>query len=131
MRLLKNRLVPLAVVTAGVLAAGCSDVNNTIDRAQACLEAPKIMTELVADIANLTNDPQAMDKAIDDAASKLNGVADTASNTTLKEASDQLATTLTGITVNDVNDTVDAAQKVGTEATAYAQKVAQACGGGG
>ncbi|TDD46418.1 hypothetical protein E1286_20770 [Nonomuraea terrae] len=131
MRLLKNLLVPLAVVTAGVLAAGCSDVNNTIDRAQACLEAPKIMTELVADIANLTNDPQAMDKAIDDAASKLNGVADTASNTTLKEASDQLATTLTGITVNDVNDTVDAAQKVGTEATAYAQKVAQACGGGG
>jgi hypothetical protein len=131
MRLLKNRLVPLAVVTAGVLAAGCSDVNNTIDRAQACLEAPKIMTELVADIANLTNDPQAMDKAIDDAATKLNDVADTASNTTLKEASDNLATTLTGITVQDANDAVDAAQKVGTEATAYAQQVAQACGGGG
>ncbi|GAA3099193.1 hypothetical protein [Nonomuraea salmonea] len=68
-----------------------------------------------------------MDKAIDDAAAKLNDVADSAANTTLKEASDSLAATLTGITVNDVNDAVDAAQKVATESADYVNQVAQAC----
>ncbi|WP_043631222.1 hypothetical protein [Nonomuraea candida] len=130
MRHLKSRFVPLALFASCVLAAGCSDVNNTIDRAQACLEAPKIVTELGTQIAGLTNDPQAMEKAIDDAAGKLNGVADQAANTTLKEATDSMAATLTGITVNDVNDAVDAVQKVGTESAAYVKEVAQACGGG-
>ncbi|MET8867132.1 hypothetical protein ABZW11_29670 [Nonomuraea sp. NPDC004580] len=127
MRSLRSRFVPLALFASCVLAAGCSDVNNTIDKAQACIEAPKIVTELGAQVTKLTDDPQAMDKAIDDAAAKLNGVADSAANTTLKEASDSLAATLTGITVNDVNDAVDAAQKVATESADYVNKVAQAC----
>jgi hypothetical protein len=124
---LKSRFLPLALFAAGVLAAGCSEVNNTIDKAQACLEAPKIITELGADIAKLTNDPQAMDKAIDDAAGKLSTMADQAANTTLKEATDGMATTLTSINVKDVNDAVDAVQKISTESAAYVEKVAQAC----
>ncbi|MEV0821369.1 hypothetical protein [Nonomuraea rubra] len=127
MRHLKSRFLPLALFAAGVLAAGCSEVNSTIDKAQACLEAPKIITELGAEISKLTNDPQAMDKAIDDAAGKLNNMADQAANTTLKEATDSMATTLTGITVQDANDAVDAVQKVTTEGAAYVEKVAQAC----
>ncbi|MCF6475062.1 hypothetical protein FAF44_42835 [Nonomuraea sp. MG754425] len=124
---LKSRFLPLALFVAGVLAAGCGEVNNTIDKAQACLEAPKIITELGAELSRLTNDPQAMDKAIDDAAAKLGGVADQAANTTLKEASDKMAGTLTSINVNDVNDAVDAVQKVTSESAAYVEKVAQAC----
>ncbi|GAA3706678.1 hypothetical protein GCM10022224_085250 [Nonomuraea antimicrobica] len=127
MRHLKSRFVPLALFASAAFAAGCSDVNNTIDKAQACLEAPKIIADLGTQIASLTNDPQAMDKALDDAAAKLNGVADTAANTTLKEASDSMASTLTGITLNDVNDAVDAVQKVTAEGAAYVEKVAQAC----
>jgi hypothetical protein len=54
-------------------------------------------------------------------------VADKAANTTLKEASDDLAKTLSGINVTNVNDAVDAAQKVTTESAAYVEKVAKAC----
>ena len=127
MRHLKSRYVPLAAFALCVFAAGCGEVNNTIDKAQACLEAPKIITDLGAQITKLTDDPQAMDKALDDAATKLNGVADKAANTTLKEASDDLAKTLSGINVTNVNDAVDAAQKVTTESAAYVEKVAKAC----
>ncbi len=123
----RSRFVPLALFASCVLAAGCSEVNSTIDKAQACLEAPKIVAELGAEIAKLTNDPQAMDKALDDAATKLNDVADKAANTTIKEASDNLAATLSGITVKDANDAVDAVQKVGADGAAYVEKITQAC----
>ncbi|MGI5288717.1 hypothetical protein ACQEVF_35970 [Nonomuraea polychroma] len=129
MRLHKSRYVPLAAFALCIAAAGCGEVNQTIDKAQACLEAPKIVSELGGQIAQLTNDPQAMDKALDDAAAKLNDVADKAANTTIKEASDDFAKTLSGITVNDANDAVDAAQKVTTEGAAYVEKVTKACTG--
>ncbi|MEV0345845.1 hypothetical protein AB0H88_08760 [Nonomuraea sp. NPDC050680] len=129
MRRLKSRFVPLAAFPMFVFAAGCGEVNNTIDKAQSCLEAPKIVTELGAKLADLKNDPQAMEKALDDSAAKLNDVADKAANTTLKQASDDLATTLSGINVKDVNGAVDAVQKVGSETAAYLEKVAKACGG--
>ncbi|MFI7133801.1 hypothetical protein ACIBQ1_49555 [Nonomuraea sp. NPDC050153] len=129
MRLLKSRLVPLAAFAVCVFAAGCGEVNSTIDKAQACLEAPKIVADLGAQLKTLADDPKAMDKALDDAATKLNDVADKAANTTIKEASDDLAKTLGGINVNDVNDAVDATQKVLTESAAYAEKVAKACTG--
>ncbi|MFG3436437.1 hypothetical protein ACGF0J_04245 [Nonomuraea sp. NPDC047897] len=127
MRRFQSRFVPLAASALLVLAAGCAEVNSTIDKAQACLEAPKIITELGAEIAKYQNDPQAMDKAIDDAAGKLNEVADKASNTTLKEATDNLATTLGDINVTNVNDAVDAAQKVTTDTAAYLDRIRQAC----
>ncbi|NUT09465.1 MAG: hypothetical protein HOQ38_03235 [Nonomuraea sp.] len=127
MRLIKSRYVPLALFALGVFAAGCGEVNNTIDKAQACLEAPKIVTDLAAQVKNLTDDPKAMEQALDDAAGKLNDVADKAANTTLKQASEDLAKTLSGIDVNDVNGAVDAAQKVGTETADYVAQVAKAC----
>jgi methyl-accepting chemotaxis protein len=129
MRRLTSRFLPLAAFGVFVLAAGCGEVNNTIDKAQSCLEAPKIVTQLTADLARFKDDPKAMDKALDEGAAKLNDVADKASNTTLKEASDDLAKTLGSIDVNDVNDAVNAVQKVGTETAAYLEKVAKACGG--
>ncbi|MFG1943013.1 hypothetical protein [Nonomuraea sp. NPDC048826] len=126
-----RRFAPLVVVPAFVLAVtGCSEVNSTIDRAQACLEAPKIITELTTKLTQLTDDPQAMEKALDDTAAKLNDLADEAANTTIKEASDKLATTLAGINVKDVNDAVDAVQQVGSETAAYVQQVTEACAGG-
>ncbi|MEV1240905.1 hypothetical protein ACIBO2_46715 [Nonomuraea sp. NPDC050022] len=129
MRRLKSQFVPLAAFTMFVFAAGCGEVNNTIDKAQSCLEAPKIVTELGAKLTELKDDPKAMEKALDDSAAKLNEVADKAANTTLKQASDDLAKTLSGINVNNVNDAVDAVQKVGSETAAYLEKVAKACGG--
>ncbi|MCP2350056.1 hypothetical protein [Nonomuraea roseoviolacea] len=129
MRPFTTRISALAAVAAlAVTAAGCAEVNNTIDKTQACLEAPKIVADLGSEIARLKDDPQAMDKALDDAGKKLNEVADKAANTTLKEATDDLASTLRGIDVKDVNDAVDAVQKVGTDTAAYLKKVAEACG---
>ncbi|MER6951685.1 hypothetical protein ABT294_47475 [Nonomuraea sp. NPDC000554] len=122
---LTRRFAPLIAFAAFTLAAGCGEVNNTIDKAQACLEAPKIVTQLGTEITKLKDDPKAMDKAIDDAATKLNDVADKAANTTLKQASEDLARTLSEI---DVNNAIDSAQKVGTETAAYLEKVAKACG---
>ncbi|WP_049562892.1 hypothetical protein [Nonomuraea sp. SBT364] len=127
---LRSRFVPLLAFSAFVFAAGCGEVNDTIDRAQACLEAPKIIGELTAQLGSLVNDPQAMEKALDGTAAKLNEVADSAANTTIKEASDNLATTLSGLNVQSANDAVDAVQKVGTDAAAYVQKVSSACTGG-
>ncbi|MGN9844659.1 hypothetical protein ACTMTI_41685 [Nonomuraea sp. H19] len=129
MRLHKSRFVPLAIFALAVFAAGCGEVNSTIDKAQACLEAPKIVTELGTQVTKLTGDPQAMDKALDDAAAKLNDVADKAANTTIKEASDDLAKTLSGISVTNANEALDAAQKVATDSAAYVEKVTKACTG--
>lgn len=126
-----RRFASLAAVPALVLVmAGCAEVNDTVDRAQACLEAPKIVTELTSKLADLANDPQAMEKALDDTAAKLNDLADKAANTTIKEASDNLATTLKNIDVQNVNDAVDAVQKVGTDTAAYVKRVAEACASG-
>ncbi|MGW0805481.1 hypothetical protein [Nonomuraea sp. NPDC002799] len=127
MRLTKSRFLPLAVFAVCVFAAGCGEVNQTIDKAQACLEAPKIVADLGAQISKLTNDPAAMDKALDDTAAELGTLADKASNTTLKEATDNLAATLSGLTVKDAGDAVDAAQKVATDSAAYLEQVAKAC----
>jgi hypothetical protein len=126
-----RRFASLAVVPALALAlTGCAEINGTIDRAQACLEAPKIITELTGQLTQLVNDPQAMEKALDDSAAKLNELADKAANTTIKEASDSLAETLSRIDVKTVNDAVDAAQKVGTETAAYIKQVTEACAEG-
>ena len=119
----------IASITSSVNSAGCGEVNNTIDKAQSCLEAPKIVTQITADLAKYKDDPQALDKALNDGAAKLNDVADKAANTTLKEASDDLAKTLSSIDVKDVNDAADAVQKVGNDSAAYLEKVAKACGG--
>ncbi|MEV0146032.1 MULTISPECIES: hypothetical protein [unclassified Nonomuraea] len=124
---LKTRFASLAAVAALVVTAGCAEVNSTIDKTQACLEAPKIVADLGTQIGKLKDDPQAMDKALDDASKKLNDVADKAANTTLKEATDDLARTLGGIDVKNVNDAVDAVQKVGIDTAAYLEKVAKAC----
>jgi hypothetical protein len=129
MRRLHTRFASLAALSAFVLVTGCSEVNSTIDKAQACLEAPKIVADLTGQLASLANDPQAMEKALDDTAAKLNDVADQAANTTIKQASDDLAATLSGINVQTVNDVVDATQKVGADTAAYVEKVAQACTG--
>ncbi|WP_214320022.1 hypothetical protein [Nonomuraea sediminis] len=124
---MRFRYAPLILLVSGVFLAGCGQVNDTIDKAQACLEAPKILTDLGAKISKLKDDPKAMDKALDDAANKLNDVADKAANTTLKQATDDLANTLSKIDVNSVNDAVDAVQKVGNETADYLQKVAKSC----
>ncbi|MFI7447677.1 hypothetical protein ACIBQX_09290 [Nonomuraea sp. NPDC049714] len=129
MRRLHRRFASLAAISAFVFVTGCGEVNSTIDKAQACLEAPKIVADLTAQLTSLANDPQAMEKALDDTAAKLNDVADQAANTTIKEASDDLAATLSGINVQSVNDAVDAAQKVGADTAAYVQKVTEACTG--
>ncbi|NUR90036.1 MAG: hypothetical protein HOY71_38675 [Nonomuraea sp.] len=127
MRLPSSRYAPLALFTAAILLAGCAEVNSGIDKAQACVQAPKIVADLGVEIAKLKDDPKAMDKAIDDASNKLNDVADKAANTTLKQATNDLVAELSKINVDSVNQAVDAIQKVGGETTDYLQKVAKAC----
>ncbi|GAA3466855.1 hypothetical protein [Nonomuraea roseola] len=127
MRLVSSRFVPLAAFAVAVFATGCSEINATVDKAQACLEAPRIITETVTKIGTLVNDPAAMEKELDSASQKLGEVADKASNTTLKEATDDLATSLGKLDVTSANEAVDAVQKVGTDTTAYLTKLKEAC----
>jgi hypothetical protein len=126
---LRSRFVPLLAFSTFVFAAGCGEVNNTIDKAQACLEAPKIIADMTAQLGSLANDPQALEKTLDSTATKLGEVADKAANTTIKQASDDLAATLSGLNVQNANDAVDAVQKVGTDTTAYLEKITKACTG--
>lgn len=112
---------------AAILLTGCSEINSTIDKAQACLEAPKILTDLGAELTRLKDDPEAMNKALDDSAAKLNDLADKASNTTIKEATDNLAAELGKINVNSVNEAVDTVQKVSSETVTYLDELRKAC----
>jgi uncharacterized phage infection (PIP) family protein YhgE len=120
------RFLPLAAVAAigfTVLTTGCS----TVDKAQACIEANKVITETATKIGGLANDPAAMDKALKDGAAKLDDVANTAGNTTLNEALSSLADTLKKLNVDDPNQAVDAAQKVATETAQTVRTIAEEC----
>jgi len=118
------RLVSLAAAAALVLSvSACS----TLDKAQACLESSQVVTETISRIRDLGNDPAAMEKALDDGAARLNEIADKVGNTTLNEALTELSNTLEGLSVKNVNDAVDAAQKVVTDGAAAAERIAREC----
>lgn len=118
------RLRSLAAAAVLVLsAAGCS----TLDKAQACLESAQIVTDTISRIRALGDDPAAMEKALTDGAARLNDLAGKVGDTTLNEALTGLSRTLEGITVNDVDDAVDAARKVVTDGTAAAERIAREC----
>lgn len=118
----------VAVFAAAALLSGCGEINNTIDKAQACLEAPKVVSDTVAGLAKLVDDPKAMERALDDSSAKLGDLADRATNTTLKEATAGLAAELGKVNVTTANEAVEAFQRVGNETADYLQKVAAACG---
>lgn len=116
----------LSLAAAAVLAltiTGCS----TVDKAQACLESSRVVTETISRVGALVNDPAEMEKALNDGAAKLGEVAEKAGNTTLNDALNDLAKTLEGLNVKDVNDAVDAAQKVATDGAAAAERIAREC----
>lgn len=121
-----KRMFALTAVAA-VFLTGCGEINSTIDKAQACLEAPKILADLGADLTRLQDDPAAMNKALDDSAAKLNDLAASASNTTIKEATDNLASELGKINVGSVNEAVDTAQRVTSDTATYLDQLRQAC----
>jgi hypothetical protein len=115
--------VSATAVVLGLTLAACSSV----DKAQSCLEDSKVITETISKVTAAAQDPEAMDKALRDAAGKLRDAADKAGNTTANEALQDLADTLGKLDVDDVNDAVDAAQKVATEGAATAKKLAENC----
>jgi galactokinase/mevalonate kinase-like predicted kinase len=119
------RFLPLAAVTLGfaIFVTGCS----SLDKAQACVESSKIVTDTISKVTAVANDPQAMEKALNDGAAKLRDAADTAGNTTANQALQNLADTLSKINVKNTNDAIDAAQKVATDGAATAKKLAQEC----
>ena len=93
MRPLPRRIPVLAasVLAAVLVTTGCSElqeVSQGIDKAQECVQATGIVTETVAKVSGLLNDPAAMEKALNDGAAKLGDLADKAANTTLKEAAE-------------------------------------------
>jgi len=120
------RLLPHAAVVAValvVLTAGC----GTADKAQACIQANKVITETGTKISSLINDPKAMEKALRDGAAKLEEVANTAGNTTLNEALRKLADDFRKFNIDDANAAVDAAQKVATDTAKTLKTIAQEC----
>ncbi|MFC6086413.1 hypothetical protein [Sphaerisporangium aureirubrum] len=112
-----------AAVAVTVLSTGCS----TLDKAQGCVEANKVISETAAKISGLINDPAAMEDALKDGASKLNDVADKAGNTTLNDALQNLADSLNKLDVNNAADAAQAAQKVATDAAQALRTVAEEC----
>jgi ABC-type transporter Mla subunit MlaD len=120
------RFLPLAAAAAiglTVLTTGCSSV----DKAQACIEANKVITETGAKLSALADDPKAMEQALNDAASKLEDAADTAGNTTLNDALQKLADNFKKLNVDNPDDAAKAAQKVATDTAQAVKTIAQEC----
>jgi hypothetical protein len=120
------RFFPLAAAAAfgfTLLTTGCS----TVDKAQACIEANKVITETAAKVTTLANDPKEMEKALEDGAAKLEDVANTAGNTTLNDALKKLADSFKQLNVNDANEAVAAAEKVANDTGQAVKTIAQEC----
>jgi hypothetical protein len=119
------RSLPLAALGAAfiMLISGCS----AADKAQSCVEAPKVISDTISKIGAAANDPEAMRKEISDGAAKLDDLAAKAGDTTLQEALDGMANTLKSLNVDDANAAVDAAQKVATDGANYLKQAAEAC----
>ncbi|MEV8633570.1 hypothetical protein AB0395_18110 [Streptosporangium sp. NPDC051023] len=132
MRPLPRRIPVLAAsaLAAVLITTGCSEiqqVSDGVDKAQQCLQATGIVTDTVKKIAGLADDPDAMEKALNDGAAKLGDLADKASNTTLKEAADGVASSLEKLNVTDANSAVDAAQQVATDSVNWIKQLTAAC----
>ncbi|MBG0817294.1 hypothetical protein [Planomonospora sp. ID82291] len=132
MRALPRRTVSLAAsaLAAALLTTGCSEIQQVsegVDRAQQCIQAAGIVTDTMAKVTGLLNDPAGMEKALNDGAAKLGDVADKAANTSLKEAADGVAGSLEAINVQNANDAVDAAQKVAADGVKWAEQLTNAC----
>ncbi|MEU4405122.1 hypothetical protein AB0F88_11390 [Streptosporangium sp. NPDC023963] len=133
MRPLPRRIPVLAAsaLAAVLVTTGCSElqeVSQGIDKAQQCVQAAGIVTETAAKVSGLLNDPAAMEKALNEGGAKLGDLADTAANTSLKEAAEGVSGTLEGFNVTDANSAVDAAQKVATDSVQWVQQLTNACG---
>ncbi|GAA4559919.1 hypothetical protein [Planotetraspora kaengkrachanensis] len=120
------RSLPLAAAVAAasvMLVSGCS----AADKAQSCIEAPKLISETISNITAVANDPEAMQKEITDGAAKLNDLAADAGDTTLNQALQGMADSLEKLNVDDANAAVDAAQKAATDSATYLKQITEAC----
>ncbi|GAA0432288.1 hypothetical protein Acor_03380 [Acrocarpospora corrugata] len=125
------RLLPVFTLSlAGILVTGCGaieEVTGAAQKTQQCIEAAGIVTETVSKITSVASDPAAVEKALNDGATKLTTLADDAANTSLKEAADGVAAKLDGYNVQDANDAVDTLQKVATDSIAWVDTLTKAC----
>lgn len=120
------RILPLTVASVigfTILTTGCS----TVDKAQACIEANKAISESVAKIGQLAQDPTAMEKALKDGAAKLEDAAGTAGNTTMNEALQKLADSMKKLDAGSLEEAAQAAQKVATDSAQAIKTVAEEC----
>ncbi|MEV4094979.1 hypothetical protein [Streptosporangium saharense] len=132
MRPLPRRIPAIAAsgLAAVLLLTGCSElqqVSDGVDKAQQCVQAAGIVTDTVKKLTTLADDPAAVEKALNDGATKLGDLADKASNTTLKQAADDVSERLKNLDVNDAQSAVDAVQKAGSESVAWIRQLTEAC----
>lgn len=133
MRPLQRRTPVLAAsaLAAALIITGCSEIQEVsqgIDKAQDCVRAAGIVTETVSKVSGLLDDPASMEQALKDGGAKLGDLADSAANTSLKEAADGVSSTLEGFNVPDANSAVDTAQKVATDSVRWVEQLTGACG---
>jgi hypothetical protein len=127
------RLLPRVIVTvssSAVLMTGCGElqeVTGAVDKAQACLEATRIATDMAGKVAGLADNPAELEKALNDGAAKLEETAAKAGDTTLQEALNGLAGVYQGFDISDANSAVDSAQKAAAETTKYLADITSAC----
>ncbi|MEU1731850.1 hypothetical protein [Streptosporangium sp. NPDC020145] len=132
MRPLPRRIPAIAAsgLAAVLLLSGCAEiqqVSDGVDKAQQCVQAAGIVTDTVKKLATLADDPGAAEKALNDGAAKLGELADKASNTTLKQAADDVSESLKNLDVTDAQSAVDAVQKAGNDSVAWIRKLTEAC----
>ncbi|GLW11844.1 hypothetical protein Misp01_69720 [Microtetraspora sp. NBRC 13810] len=127
------RLLPRVLLTTSAAAltlTGCGElqeISGTVDKAQACLEATQVTTQIVGQLTSLRDNPEQLNQALDEAATKLEGAAAKAGDTTLQEALEGLANSYQNLDITDVNSAVDAAQKAATDTARYVSDITAAC----
>ncbi|GAA5079585.1 hypothetical protein GCM10023259_085910 [Thermocatellispora tengchongensis] len=117
-----------AALIGGLTACSeVQEVSNTLDKAQACLEATKVVGEVSSKFAGLAQNPEELGKALDEGAAKLEETAAKAGDTTLQEALQGLADAYQKLDVSDVNSAIDSAQQAATDTAKYLSDIQAAC----
>ncbi|MFI0418473.1 hypothetical protein [Spongiactinospora sp. 9N601] len=124
-RLVTRALLPVALLVMVVSAAGCGEVGEVggaLARVQACDEAVAIAKQTPEEIQGRA--PAEVEKRLDQAAGRLDDVAEKAGEKTLREALEGLATAYREL---EVADSARAGREVAATTAKYLQVIAAAC----
>ncbi|GII67389.1 hypothetical protein Skr01_74740 [Sphaerisporangium krabiense] len=113
--------VTAATLTAFLVSAGCSGGT------QECLDAGGIVTDTVQKATAASENPAAMEKALNDGAAKLAALGEKAGDDDLKKAAAEVAEKLKNLDVTNDDTAIKALEKLGTDSAKWASQLIDAC----